>query len=77
MYDIMLVNCIHNLCVYLLSVLDELGENTDFIRHVWQSQGIGDSWCVYKCLEIINREHYIIPTEDCEQYHIKYIERNE
>lgn len=76
MYDIMLTNCTTNLCAYLLSLLEEQHENTDFIRHVWQTQGIGNSWCVYKCLEIINREHYDIPTEDCEQYHIHYIERN-
>ena len=75
MYDISLTCCTKNLCTYLLSLLESYHYDTDWIRYIWLNVLLSDSWCVYKALEVINRERYHIPINDCEQYHISYIER--
>ena len=50
-------------CHYLLSLLDDAGYDTWWIRNVWNSQGISDGWCANRCIEIINRENIDIPDD--------------
>lgn len=50
-------------CFTLLSLLDNAGYDTSWIRNVWNSRGISDAWCANRCIEIINRENINIPQD--------------
>lgn len=50
-------------CHYLLSLLDDAGYDTFWIRSIWNDSGISDTWCAKRCVEIINRENISIPDD--------------
>lgn len=48
-------------CYALLSLLDSIGYDTEWIRFIWNLNGISNLWCAKRCLEIINTNGIIIP----------------
>ena len=50
-------------CFKLLSLLDSTGYDTEWIRYIWNLNGISNLWCAKRCVEIINSHEIMIPAK--------------